>query len=138
MARPSNEGSGGSYSGDAEVDAVTARVRLAINESNARASKPRSKSSDTSRMNPIYKPKASPGPATLNLYGAPKSNFEYSAPGRQKQANRPSANSANVRENRTSSKPAKSTTKNKVYNPNKDSAAAKAIRKIGRSIFPGF
>jgi hypothetical protein len=35
---------------------------------------PRSKASDTSRMNKVYKPKASPGPAinTLNLYGAPK------------------------------------------------------------------
>ena len=123
MARMSNEGSGGSYSGDAEVDAVTARVRLAINESNARASKPRSKSSDTSRMNPVYKPKASPGPATLNLYGAAKPRL---------------GGNANVRENRTSSKPAKSTAKKKVYNPNKDSAAAKAIRKIGRNIFPGF
>ena len=123
MARMSNEGSGGSYSGDAEVDAVTARVRLAINESNARASKPRSKSSDTSKMNPVYKPKASPGPATLNLYGAAKPRL---------------GGNANARENRTSSKPTKSTTKNKVYNPNKDSAAAKAIRKIGRNIFPGF
>ena len=37
--------------------------------------KSRSKTSDTSKMNPIYKPKASPGPAinTLNLYGASKS-----------------------------------------------------------------
>ena len=36
--------------------------------------KSRSKASDTSKMNPVYKPKASPGPAmnTLNLYGAPK------------------------------------------------------------------
>jgi len=36
--------------------------------------KSRTKSSDTSNMNPVYKPKASPGPAmnTLNLYGAPK------------------------------------------------------------------
>ena len=37
--------------------------------------KSRSKASDTSKMNPVYKPKASPGPAmnTLNLYGASKS-----------------------------------------------------------------
>ena len=64
--------------------------------------KPRSKSSDVSRMNHVYKPKASPCPAmnTLNLYGAPtprkrvegaflekprpkarpKSNFTYTAP----------------------------------------------------------
>ena len=62
MARMSNEGSGGSYSGDPEVDALTTRVRMAIKESNARASKPRSKASDTSKMNPLYKPKASPGP----------------------------------------------------------------------------
>ena len=40
----------------------------------SKSTKPRSKSSDVSRMNPVYKPKASPGPAinTLNLYGAPK------------------------------------------------------------------
>ena len=40
----------------------------------SKTSKPRSKASDTSKMNPVYKPKASPGPAmnTLNLYGAPK------------------------------------------------------------------
>ena len=101
-----------SYFGDPEVDAVTARVRMAIEESNARASKPRSKSSDTSRMNPVYKPKASPGPIsnTLNLYGAPKSNFEYSAPGRQKQAKRPDANRANLREGRIPKKPAKRNT----------------------------
>lgn len=63
--------------------------------------KSRSKASDTSKMNPVYKPKASPGPAmnTLNMYGAPKSqtlnmygdptlnakpkpksNFNYTAP----------------------------------------------------------
>ena len=36
--------------------------------------KARTKASDTSKMNPVYKPKASPGPAmnTLNMYGAPK------------------------------------------------------------------
>jgi len=36
--------------------------------------KSRTKASDTSKMNSVYKPKASPGPAmnTLNLYGAPK------------------------------------------------------------------
>jgi hypothetical protein len=112
MARMPNEGSSGSYSGDADIDSAIARVRMAISESNARASKPRSKSSDTSRMNPVYKPKASPGPVsnTLNLYGAPKSNFEYSAPGRQKQAKRPDANRANLREGRIPKKPAKRNT----------------------------
>ena len=108
MARMSNEGNNGSYSGDAEVDAVTARVRMALADSNYR----RTKASDTSRMNKVYKPKASPGPAanTLNLYGAPKSNFEYSAPGRQKQAKRPDANRANLREGRIPKKPAKRNT----------------------------
>jgi hypothetical protein len=97
-----------SYSGDPEVDAVTARVRAAIEESNYR----RTKSSDTSRMNKIYKPKSSPGPIsnTLNLYGAPKPNFEYSAPGKQKQAKRPDANRANLREGRIPKKPAKRNT----------------------------
>jgi len=78
--------------------------------------KPRSKSSDVSRMNPVYKPKASPGPATntLNLYGAPKtvkrtegafmeksypkakpkSNFNYTAPKADKA--KPKAKSKNV------------------------------------------
>ena len=104
-----------SYSGDSEVDAVTARVRMAINESNARASKPRSKASDTSKMNKIYKPKSSPGPASLNLYGAPKNppasartlNL-YGAPKpkkvnantRENRTSGPKSNSANVRENR--------------------------------------
>jgi len=106
MARMSNEGSGGSYSGDPEVDAVTARVRMAIKESNARAFKPRSKASDTSKMNPVYKPKASPGPAsnTINMYGAPKSNFTYSAPKADTAKASPKANRSNVRESRVSSK----------------------------------
>ena len=112
-----------SYSGDPEVDAVTARVRMAINESNARASKPRSKASDTSRMNKIYKPKASPGPAmntlnlygtpknppasarTLNLYGAPKPK-KVNANTRENRTSGPKSNAANVRENRVAtSKP---------------------------------
>jgi hypothetical protein len=48
----------------------------------SKSTKPRTKASDTSKMNKVYKPKASPGPAanTLNLYGAPKPNFSYSAP----------------------------------------------------------
>ena len=37
-------GTGKSYSGDPEVDAVTSRVRTAINESNNRNSKPKTKS----------------------------------------------------------------------------------------------
>ena len=58
------------YKGDPSVDATTARVRMALADSNYR----RTKASDTSRMNKVYKPKASPGPATntLNLYGAAK------------------------------------------------------------------
>ena len=116
MARMSmSDSSDKSYSGDSEVDAVTARVRMAINESNARASKPRSKASDTSKMNKIYKPKSSPGPASLNLYGAPKNppassrtlNL-YGAPKpkkvnantRENRTSGPKSNSANVRENR--------------------------------------
>jgi hypothetical protein len=100
-----NEPDKSPYTGDPEVDALTARVRLASMSS-------RSKSSDTSKMNPVYKPKASPGPAsnTLNLYGAPKANFTYSAPGRQKQAKRPDANRANLREGRIPKKPAKRNT----------------------------
>ena len=46
----------------------------AINESNSRNSKPRSKALDTSRMNKVYKPKASPGPI-----GSPRS-IERSTP----------------------------------------------------------
>ena len=110
-------GSDKPYSGDPEVDAVTARVRMAINESSNRNSKPRSKASDTSRMNKIYKPKASPGPAmntlnlygtpknppasarTLNLYGAPKPK-KVNANTRENRTSGPKSNSANVRENR--------------------------------------
>ena len=96
-----------------DIDLLIAKVNLANLESDIRnMKKPRSKSSDTSRMNKIYKPKASPGPAsnTLNLYGAPKPNFEYSKPGRQKQAKRPDANRANLREGRIPKKPAKRNT----------------------------
>jgi hypothetical protein len=86
-------------------------VRALKKQTSARL-KSRSKASDISRMNPVYKPKASPGPAsnTLNLYGAPKANFTYSAPGRQKQAKRPDANRANLREGRIPKKPAKRNT----------------------------
>ena len=107
------------YKGDPSVDATTARVRMALAESNYR----RTKSSDTSRMNKVYKPKSSPGPATntLNLYGAAKprlggnanaredrnvakkSNFTYSAPKADKA--KPNPNRANVRENRVATKP---------------------------------
>ena len=92
----------------------------AIGESNTRNSKPRSKASDTSKMNPLYKPKASPGPASLNLYGAPKNppasartlNL-YGAPTpkkdnantRENRTSGPKSNAANVRENRVSNKP---------------------------------
>jgi len=82
MARMSmSDSSNKSYSGDPEVDAVTARVRMAIEDSNYR----RTKSSDTSRMNKVYKPKASPGPATntLNLYGAAKSRTGGNANARE-------------------------------------------------------
>ena len=69
------------YKGDPEVDALTARVRMAIEESNYR----RTKASDTSRMNKVYKPKASPGPATntLNLYGAAKPRLGGNANARE-------------------------------------------------------
>ena len=113
-------GSDKPYSGDPEVDAVTTRVRMAISESNRRNSKPRSKASDTSKMNPLYKPKASPGPASLNLYGAPKNppasartlNL-YGAPKpkkdnantRENRTSGPKSNAANVRENRVGAKP---------------------------------
>ncbi len=77
--------------------------------------KTRKKASDTSSMNKVYKPKASPGPVmnTLNLYGASKSqtlnkygsptlnartnkksNFTYSAPKPDKA--KPKATSKNV------------------------------------------
>jgi hypothetical protein len=50
----------------------------------SKSPKSRTKASDTSKMNPIYKPKASPGPAmnTLNLYGASKSQTlnKYGSP----------------------------------------------------------
>ena len=116
------------YKGDPEVDAVTARVRMAIEDSNYR----RSKASDTSRMNKVYKPKASPGPATntLNLYGAAKprlggnanaregrnvakkSNFTYSAPKADKA--KPNPNRANVRENRVATSKPKAKAKSKT------------------------
>ena len=110
-----DRGSSKSYSGDPEVDAVTTRVRMAIADSNYR----RTKASDTSRMNKVYKPKSSPGPATLNLYGAPKNppasartlNL-YGAPKpkainantRENRTSGPKSNSANVRENRVPAK----------------------------------
>ena len=90
------------YSGDASVDATTARVRMAINESNNRNSKPRTKASDTSKMNPVYKPKASPGPASLNLYGAPKNPPASARTLNLYGAPKPKAVNANTRENRTS------------------------------------
>lgn len=51
---------------DNDVDLAISRVQLAIAESDIRSlqnkMKSRTKASDTSRMNPVYKPKASPGP----------------------------------------------------------------------------
>lgn len=51
---------------DTDVDLAISRVKLAIAESDIRNMrnkiKSRSKASDTSKMNPVYKPKASPGP----------------------------------------------------------------------------
>ena len=122
MRANDREGDRKSYSGDPEVDAVTARVRMAIEESNSRNSKPRSKASDTSRMNKMYKPKSSPGPAmnTLNMYGAPKNppasartlNLygaakpkKVNANTRENRTSGPKSNAANVRENRVSNKP---------------------------------
>ena len=93
-------GSDKPYSGDPEVDAVTARVRMAIAESNYR----RTKASDTSRMNKVFKPKASPGPAknTLNLYGAPKNPPASARTLNLYGAPKPKKVNANTRENRTS------------------------------------
>jgi DNA uptake protein ComE-like DNA-binding protein len=82
---------------------------------------------ETRYQNAVYTPKASPGPVASNFsYSAPKgpSNFTYSAPKSAVKKTTPAKKTT--------------TTKNKVYNPNRDSAAAKAIRKIGRTILPGF
>jgi hypothetical protein len=53
---------------NADVDLAIARVQLANAESDIRNMrnkiKSRSKATDTSRMNPVYKPKASPGPVS--------------------------------------------------------------------------
>ena len=136
------------YKGDPEVDAVTARVRMAISDSNYR----RTKASDTSRMNKVYKPKASPGPATntLNLYGAAKprlggnanaredrnvakkSNFTYNAPKADKA--KPNPNRANVRENRipTKSKP-KAKPNKSVAGFKKGSVGEKAISSLKKA-----
>jgi hypothetical protein len=97
-----DRGSSKPYSGDPEVDAVTTRVRMAINESNSRNSKPRTKASDTSKMNKVYKPKSSPGPASLNLYGAPKNPPASARTLNLYGAPKPKAVNANTRENRTS------------------------------------
>ena len=123
MRANDRESSRKSYSGDPEVDAVTARVRAAIEESNYR----RTKSSDTSRMNKVYKPKSSPGPATntlnlygtpknppasartLNLYGAPKPK-KVNANTRENRTSGPKSNAANVRENRVPTKSKSKTT----------------------------
>ena len=46
-----------------DIETLIAKVQLANLESDMRnMKKPRTKSGDVSRMNPIYKPKASPGP----------------------------------------------------------------------------
>ena len=51
---------------NSDVDLAISRVQLAIAESDIRSlqkkMKSRTKASDVSRMNPVYKPKASPGP----------------------------------------------------------------------------
>ena len=51
---------------NSDVDLAISRVQLAIAESDIRSlqnkMKSRNKASDTSKMNPVYKPKASPGP----------------------------------------------------------------------------
>ena len=74
---------------------------------------------ETRYQNAIYTPKASPGPVGFPARPSTKakSNFTYSAP----TANKPSK--ATV----------KPTTNNKAWNPNRDSVAAKVIRKIGSS-----
>jgi hypothetical protein len=91
-----------------DIDILIAKVQRANLESDLRnmKTKARSKASDTSKMNPVYKPKASPGPAsnTINMYGAPKSNFTYSAPKADTAKASPKADRSNVRESRVSSK----------------------------------
>jgi hypothetical protein len=83
---------------DLDVQRAINRVNMALLESDVRALKKqtsaklksRSKASDISRMNPIYKPKASPGPI-----GSSANVREGRSPDRS-----PKPNRANVRENR--------------------------------------
>lgn len=67
-----------------EGSAAARQLGTAFGQTYNSTTLPRSKSSDTSKMNPVYKPKASPGPAmnTLNLYGASKSQTlnKYGSP----------------------------------------------------------
>ena len=129
------------YKGDPSVDATTARVRMALAESNYRNSKPRQKVGDTSRVNKVYGPIAasaniregrspdrSPRPDRPNAREdratKPKSNFTYNAPKADKA--KPNPNRANVRENRVASKPKAKTSKT-VAGFKKGSVGEKAI-----------
>ena len=90
---------------DNDVDLAISRVQLAIAESDIRnlqkKMKSRSKASDTSKMNPVYKPKASPGPI-----GSAANVRENRVP---KKATRPMAESYSKKNNGT--RPAGESTK---------------------------
>lgn len=91
----------------------------------SKSTKPRRNASDTSKMNKIYKPKASPGPAanTINVYGTskPQSLNLYGASNTKPKAK---PISANERENRVSSKStSKPATKTKDTSFNKSGVA---------------
>ena len=83
---------------NSDLDLAIARVQLANAESDIRGlqnkMKARKKASDHSKMNPVYKPAASPGPiASAANVREGRSVVKGPQPG-----------AANVRENRTSSK----------------------------------
>jgi len=116
------------YEGEPEVDSAIFRVRLAIAESDRRNSMPRSKASDTSKMNKVFKPKASPGPvgSSANVREgrspdrSPKPNR---ANAREDRATKPKSNvNSNVRENRVATK-SKATPKSKNTSFNKSGVA---------------
>jgi hypothetical protein len=101
---------------DNDVDLAISRVQLAIAESDIRSlqnkMKSRSKASDTSKMNPVYKPKASPGPI-----GSAANVRESRVPGK---ATRPSGESYSKKNNGTrpvaeSTKSGKRTTERKSW-----------------------
>lgn len=78
---------------NSDLDLAIARVQLANAESDIRNMKSRSKASDHSNMNPVYKPKASPGP----IASAPNVREGRVAP----KATRPSEESYSKKNNGT-------------------------------------